>query len=75
MIEQYHVSSYLPEDRATSFKAINKLSPSTYANERFTHPTYVHKEKDHTCPSQLMETISLLVVELFDGRDQLKGYY
>ncbi len=30
--------SNLPEDRATSLRAINKLSPSTYENERFKHP-------------------------------------
>ncbi len=31
---------YLPDDRATFFKAINKLSPSTKANEILTQPGY-----------------------------------
>ena len=30
--------SYLPDDKATSFKAISKLSPSTQENDRFTQP-------------------------------------
>lgn len=30
--------TYLPEDKATSFKAINKLSPSIYAKDKFTQP-------------------------------------
>ena len=29
----------LPEERATSFIAMSRLSPSTYAKERFTQPT------------------------------------
>ena len=28
----------LPDDSATCFRAISKLSPSTYANDRFTQP-------------------------------------
>ena len=28
----------LPEERATSFIAMSRLSPSTYAKERFTQP-------------------------------------
>ena len=31
-------SEYLPEESAISFNAINKLSPSIQANERFTQP-------------------------------------
>ena len=34
---------YLPDDKAMSFNAINKLSPSTNANDKLTHPT---KEQD-----------------------------
>ena len=33
---------YLPEDKATSFNAISRLSPSTYANERLTHPRNIY---------------------------------
>lgn len=32
---------YLPEDSAISFKPISKLSPSTNANDKLTHPTVV----------------------------------
>ena len=31
---------HLPEDSATSLRAIKRLSPSTKANDRFTHPGY-----------------------------------
>ena len=31
-------TAHLPEDRATSFMAISRLSPSTYAKEKLTQP-------------------------------------
>lgn len=31
---------HLPDDNATSLRAIKRLSPSTKANDRFTHPGY-----------------------------------
>ena len=32
------LSTYLPDDKAISFSAINKLSPSTKANDKLTQP-------------------------------------
>ena len=37
----------LPDDKAISFNAINKLSPSTYANDKFTQPVGIdHKHEE-----------------------------
>lgn len=38
-------TAYLPDDKATSFKAINKLSPSTQEKEILIHPKMKMDEK------------------------------
>lgn len=40
---------YLPEDKATFFMAMSKLSPSTKAKDKFTQPT--HTNYGRTCHS------------------------
>ena len=66
----------LPDDRATSFIAIKRLSPSTYANERLTHPTYgTHEYSNCGSTAELREIYSTFIghvwVSIPDNKIQL----
>lgn len=44
--------TYLPEDRATSFRAMRRLSPSTYAKDKLMHPTKINGVEKRRTPTK-----------------------
>ena len=65
--------TYLPDDNATCFIAINKLSPSTKANDRFTQPTKTNATIKWVWPNQ-PTMISLVRVTISNNVTNLRCY-
>lgn len=65
--------NYLPEDKAMSFRAISRLSPSTKANERFKQPTTISAiHHNHTQDIILLCPYRLLISQLQASQVNIK---